>query len=152
MSQRRTSLSTWGTDDLEGSWWRRGRDPIGRHTMVAAVLGVLMAALIGAIFDPFNLRTADDLRRSEVAAYDAAFAAIEAEGYADGLPFGEVEHIGQQIVGTGEGAETPFGLQFEIGWSEGWNEALDAMRKAAIEVGLPEDYTEFQVLDEIQRR
>lgn len=152
MSQRRTSLSTWGTEDRDGSWWRRGRDPIGRHTMVATVLGVLMAALIGATLDPFNLRTADDLRRAEEAAYDAAFAAIEAEGYADGLPYGEVEYLGLQIVQEDEGAETPFGLQFELGWTAGWNEALEAMREAAIDQGLPEDYTEFLVLEEIQPR
>lgn len=152
MSQRRTSLNTWGTEDRDDSWWRRGRDPIGRHTMVATVMGVLMAALIGATLDPFNLRTADDLRRAEEAAYDVAFAAIEAEGYADGLPFGEVEHIGEQIVQRGEGDETLFGLQFELGWTAGWNEALEAMREAAIAQGLPENYTEFQVLEEIQRR
>ncbi len=152
MNERRTTLSTWGTEDREGSWWRRGRDPLGRHTMVAAVLGVLMAALIGATLDPFNLRTADDARRAEQAAYEAAFAAIESEGYEDGLPYGEVEHLGQRVVTEGMGADTSYGQQFSIGWTQGWNDALDTMSETAIGQGLPRDYTEFRILEAMDRR
>ena len=152
MSERRTSLQTWGTDEQEQSWWRRGRDPIGRHTMVATVLGVLLAALIGATLDPFNMRTSDDVRRAEDAAYAEAFAAVETQGYRDGLPYGEVERLGERIVGEGEGADTPFGIQFSVGWIQGWNDALDAMREAAVEAGLPENYTEFRVLQAMSRR
>ena len=152
MSQRRTSLETWGVEERERAWWRRGYDPIGRHTMVAAVFGVLMAALIGATLDPFNLRTADDLRRAEQAAYDVAFAAIETAGYADGVPYGEVEHLVERIVSLGEGAETPYGAQFRLGWERGWNDALEALREAALSEGLPATYTEFRILDEMKRR
>ncbi|MCY3557142.1 MAG: hypothetical protein OXH13_00660 [Chloroflexi bacterium] len=152
MTQRRTSLQTWGTDEQERSWWRRGRDPIGRHTMVATVMGVLLAALIGATLDPFNLRTSDDLRRAEEAAYAKAYVAVENQGYADGLPHGEVERLGERIVIAGEGADTPYGEQFAVGWTQGWNDALEAMRQEAIEVGLPEDYTEFRVLEAMSRR
>jgi len=98
MSERRTRPEGWGREDLERSWWRRGYDPIGRHTMVAVVLGVLFAALIGAALDPLNLRTADDLRRAEMRAYDQAYADIEADGYADGVPYGEVQQMGAEIV------------------------------------------------------
>ncbi len=148
--QRR--LEGWGSSDREQPWWRRGYDPIGRHTMVAAVLGVLMAALIGATLDPFNLRTADDLRRAETAAYEVAYAAVEAEGNADGLPFGEVQHLGERIVIDGEGAETLYGQQFSSGWKRGWNDALDALRNSAEAEGLPANYTEFRVLDQMNRR
>ncbi len=152
MSRRRTKLATWGSEEREGSWWRRGTDPIGRHTMVAAVLGVLMAALIGATLDPFNLRTADDLRRAEQAAYDLAYAAVEASGYADGVPYGEVGQLAERIVRLGEGAETRYGAAFGQGWAEGWNEALEAMREAALSEGLPASYTEFRALEALERR
>ena len=152
MSDRRQRLEGWGTEDRERSWWRRGYDPIGRHTMIAAVLGVLLAALIGATLDPFNLRTSDDLKRAEVAAYELAFAAIQQQGYTDGVPFGEVEHLGQRIVVDGVGVDSGYGRRFNAGWTQGWNDALDAMRQAAINDGLPLGYTEFRVLDSLHRR
>lgn len=152
MSERRTRLEGWGAEDQERSWWRRGYDPIGRHTMVATVLGVLLAAVIGATLDPLNLRTADDLKRAELAAYEVAYLAIEAEGYEDGLPYGEVQHLGERIVIDGEGIDTIYGEQFGLGWSQGWNDALRAMRTAAEAEGLPANYTEFRVLDELSPR
>ena len=152
MTERRRPLEGWGSEDRERSWWRRGYDPIGRHTMVAAVLGVLLAALIGATLDPFNLRTADDLRRAEQAAYEIAYNAVEAEGYEDGLPYGEVQHLGEQIVVEGAGEGTPYANRFRTGWTQGWNDALDAMQDAAEAEGLPSNYTEFRVLDAINRR
>ncbi|MDE2966932.1 MAG: hypothetical protein OXS30_05540 [Chloroflexota bacterium] len=151
MSERRR-LEGWGTDDRERSWWRRGRDPIGRHTMVASVLGVLLAALIGATLDPFNLRTADDLRRAEQAAYELSYIEVETDGYMDGLPYGEVQHLGERIVIRGEGENAPYAEQFRAGWTQGWNDALDAMRDAASAAELPEDYTEFRVLESMPRR
>ena len=152
MSERRTKLEFWGTDEVERVWWKRGRDPIGRHTMVAAVLGVLLAALIGAAFDPLNLRTADDLRRAELAAWELAYAAIEADGYADGVPYGEVEHLGAEIVASGAGGDSAYAQRFRVGWQAGWNDALDALRAAAEEQGLPAGYTEFRVLEQTARR
>ena len=151
MSGRRTGLESWGTDEVESSWWRRGRDPIGRHTMVAAVLGVLLAALIGATLDPLNLRTADDLRRAELAAYKEAYASVDAEGYADGLPYGEDEALGRRIVAEDVG-DTAYAEQFRLGWQAGWNEAIEAMRASAEAEGLPAGYTEFRVLDAMESR
>ncbi len=151
MSQRQR-LEGWGTEDRERSWWRRGRDPIGRHTMVAAVLGVLFAALVGATLDPFNLRTSDDLRRAELAAYEVAYDAVESEGYADGLPYGEVQHMGERIVTAGEGDDAPYAQRFRAGWTQGWNDALEAMRQAALAQELPDGYTEYRVLDSLSPR
>ena len=120
--------------------------------MVATVLGVLIAALIGATLDPFNLRTADDLRRAELEAYEAAYDEVDARGYSDGLPFGEIQHLGERIVGDGEGGDTIYAEQFRIGWKQGWNDALEEMKAAAVREGLPASYTEFRVLEEVARR
>ena len=152
MTDRRGSLEGWGQGERERVWWKRGYDPIGRHTMVAVVLGVAMAALIGATLDPMNLRTSDDLKRAELAAYEAAYAAVETEGYADGLPYGEVQRMGQEIVDDGTGVDSAYAQQFGTGWIQGWNDALEAMEEAAKEVGLPSTFTEFRVLEEIERR
>ena len=152
MTDRRGSLEGWGQGERERVWWKRGYDPIGRHTMVAVVLGVAMAALIGATLDPMNLRTSDDLKRAELAAYEAAYAAVEAEGYADGVPYGEVQRMGEEIVEQGSGSGSAYAQQFAAGWKQGWNDALDAMRLAAEELDLPASYTEFRVLEEMTRR
>ena len=152
MSERRGSLEGWGEGERERVWWKRGYDPIGRHTMVAVVLGVAMAALIGATLDPMNLRTSDDLKRAELAAYEAAYAAVEAEGYADGVPYGEVQRMGEEIVEQGSGSGSAYAQQFAAGWSQGWNDALEAMGEAAEEIGLPSTFTEFRVLEEVERR
>ena len=152
MTDRRGSLEGWGQGERERVWWKRGYDPIGRHTMVAVVLGVAMAALIGATLDPMNLRTSDDLKRAELAAYEEAYAAVEAEGYSDGLPYGEVQHLGEEIVNEAASSDSAYAQQFATGWIQGWNDALDAMRVAAEELGLPANYTEFRVLEEMARR
>ena len=152
MTERRRPLEGWGEGDRERVWWKRGYDPIGRHTMVAVILGVAMAALIGAMLDPLNLRTTDDLKRAELAAYEAAYAAIEVEGYADGVPYGEVQYLGKEIVDDGAGSDTAYGQQFGVGWKQGWNDALDEMEEAAEALGLPSNYTEFRVLDQVERR
>ena len=120
--------------------------------MVAVVLGVLLAAVIGATLDPFNMQTDDDLLRAERAAYDIAYAEVQAAGHADGLPYGEVEHLAERIVQDGEGADTPYGVQFSDGWITGWNDALEALRVAAEAEGLPDNYTEFRILDEMVGR
>ncbi len=151
MSGRRTRLEGWNTEELERSWWKRGYDPIGRHTMVATVLGVLLAALIGATLDPLDLRSREDLRRAETAAYEESYAAIESSGYTAGVPYGEVEWMGAEIVG-GAGADSAYGEQFAVGWRAGWNEALRALRESAESAGLPADYTEFRILDELAER
>ena len=152
MTERRGPLEGWGEGQRERVWWKRGYDPIGRHTMVAVVLGIVMAALIGATLDPLNLRTADDLKRAELAAYEVAYAAIEADGYAEGIPYGEVQYLGREIVDDGAGNDSGYGQQFEVGWKQGWNDALDAMQESAEAQGLPTDYTEFRVLEQIERR
>lgn len=150
--QRRRVLEGWGSADEEQDWWRRGRDPIGRHTMFAALFAVLFAALIGALLDPLNLRTEDDLDREEAAAYEIRYQETEPSGYEAGRPFGDVQQMGAEIVGKGEGADTPYGQQFAAGWVDGWNEALAALEASAVEVGLPGDYTEFRVLGAMAER
>ena len=152
MSERRTGLEGWGAGESERSWWRRGYDPIGRHTTAAAVLGVLLAALVGAAFDPLNLRTSDDLDRAERAAYEEARIEVEADGYQAGLPYGEVQHFGQQFTEELAGQDNPYANRFRDGWVAGWNDALEAMFDAATDAGLPQDYTEFRVLEDTARR
>ena len=141
----------WGGGSRGGRGWRRSSDPIGLHTAVAAVLGVVIAALIGATLDPFNMQTSDDQRRAEQAAYDEAFAEARPAGEAAGVPHGRTEWIGNRIDAdaalTGEWADA-----FRQGWNEGWNDALAALRSAAEQAGLPPDYTEFDVLAEFSRR
>lgn len=152
MTEQRTRLTGWGAGEVETVWWKRGRDPIGRHTMVAVVFGVIMAALVGAVFDPLNLLTAEDIRRAEQAAYEIAFADAEPLGYVDGIPYGELQYLGAEIVAGDAAADSAYGDRFSDGWSAGWNEALTAMRQTALDVGLPENYTEFRVLDEFEPR
>ena len=148
----RKRLEGWGSAEREAVWWKRGRDPIGRHTLAAAVFGVLVAALVGAAFDPLNLTTKDDLRRAEEAAYEIAYQDVADAGYADGLRHGEVERLGREIVQSGVGAEGPYASHFRDGWREGWNDALEALRAEAERLELPSGYTEFRVLDELPPR
>lgn len=150
-SRAERGIRGWGLGAAGAGGWRSSRDPIGRHTVIAAILGVIAAALIGATADPFDFQTADDQRRAEEAAYDIAFADARPLGEADGAPHGRTEWIGNRLqadaVITG-----PWPDAFRQGWSEGWNDALDAMREAATQAGLPPGYTEFDVLDATPRR
>ena len=140
----------WGRGS-GGGGWRGSRDPIGLHTAVAAVLGIVVAALIGAVFDPFNFQTADDRARAERAAYEVAFAEARPGGELAGVPYGRTEWIGERLAADA-GTTGAWADAFRQGWAEGWNDALDAMHREAVDAGLPPGYTEFDVLAEISRR
>ena len=45
------------------------------------------------------------------------------------------------------GAESDWANGFRAGWSDGWNDALDAMRAASIDAGATEDSLELQTLN-----
>ena len=140
----------WGRGSA-GRGWRGSRDPIGRHTMIAAILGIAAAALIGATLDPFNFQTTDDQRRAEQAAYGQAFADARPLGEADGIPHGRTEWIGDRLQAD-PAATGPWADAFRQGWTDGWNDALTALRQAALDADLPPDYTEFDALAGIPRR
>ena len=141
----------WGGGGRSGRGWRRSRDPIGRHTAIAAVLGVVIAALIGATLDPFNMQTSDDQRRAEEAAYAEAFAQARPAGETAGVPHGRTEWIGNRL-NADAAATGPWADAFRQGWTAGWNDALDALHRTAEQAGLPPDYTEFDALAEFPRR
>ena len=143
----RTRLSGWEPGDTAAAWWQRGRDPIGRHTLTAAVLGVLVAALIGALLDPLSLDTADDLAAAEERTWQAAYDRVYDGAFEDGRPEGRTDWIAEQLTAGGEGADSAWADAFRAGWSEGWQEAITAMRAAAEAAGLPDGYTEFRVLE-----
>ena len=143
--RERTQLSGWDREEDARAWWQRGRDPIGRHTLLAAVLGVLAAALIGALLDPLSLSTADDLAAAEQRSWQAAYDRVYDAAFNDGIPEGRADWIAAQLVG--DAADSVWAESFRTGWSEGWTEAIAAMRAAAADAGLPAGHTEFRVLD-----
>ena len=150
-SRSERGIRGWGRGAADSGGWRRSRDPIGRHTVIAALLGIVAAAVIGATIDPFNFQTADDQRRAERVAYEIAFAEARPLGESAGVPYGRVEWIGERLQAD-DAATGAWADAFRRGWDEGWNDALDAMHAAATEAGLPPGYTEFDVLAEIPRR
>lgn len=141
----------WGGGRRGGGGWRRSGDPIGLHTAIAAVLGVVVAALIGATLDPFNMQTSDDQQRAQEEAYGDAFAEALPVGEAAGIPHGRTEWIGNRLEAN-TALTGPWADAFRQGWTEGWNDALEALHRAAEQAGLPPDYTEFDVLAEFSRR
>lgn len=146
MSEReRTQLSGWDREEDARVWWQRGRDPIGRHTLLAAVLGVLAAALIGALLDPLSLSTADDLAAAEQRSWQTAYDRVYDAAFNDGIPEGRADWIADQLII--EAANSVWAESFLAGWGEGWTEAISAMRAAAEDAGLPAGHTEFRVLD-----
>ena len=50
------------------------------------------------------------------------------------------------------GAESDWANGFRAGWSDGWNDALDAMRAASIDAGASEDSLELQTLNAALKR
>lgn len=141
----RTQLSGWDREEDARPWWQRGRDPIGRHTLIAAVLGVLAAALIGALLDPLSLSTADDLAAAEQRSWQTAYDRVYDDAFNDGIPEGRADWIATQLVD--DTSDSPWAESFRAGWSEGWTDAIAALRAAAQDAGLPPGHTEYRVLD-----
>jgi len=79
---RRLSLgvSGWGRTGQDYDDWRRERSWLGRHTLLAALLGVAVPVLLGALAGvyenvPNTLETPANLRALAPDAWDAAYTA-----------------------------------------------------------------------------
>ena len=57
-----------------------------------------------------------------------------------------------RIVHRGESADAPWPIGFREGWTNGWNDAIAAMRSASIDAGAAPDSIEINTLNETQPR
>ena len=154
MSRRANSreprqLAGWGESGDRASWWRRPRDPIGLHTLAAAALAVLAAALIGALLDPLSLDTADDIAAAERQAWQAAYERVYDAAFDAAAPEGRIDELARALSARPDNSESAWAAALLDGWARGWREAIAAMRAAAEAAGLPAGYTEFRVLDQL---
>ena len=60
--------------------------------------------------------------------------------------------IAERIIERGAGPDAEWAQGFRQGWAAGWNDALEAMRQASQEAGLPDRAPEFYILDNTPRR
>ena len=129
--QRR--LAGWGATATEQRWLRRSYDPIGWPSLAGLLVGILLTAVVGAVFDPINIQTRSDVSRAvergvEQGEEEVRQAGFDA-GYADGLAIG----IGESVEPAPPGA---FADAYREGLSDGWNAAIDAGRQAIFDKGL----------------
>ena len=157
MSERRArALEGWGQTDPHRGTWRRNRDWVGRHTIAAVILGGAVAALIGyaliTFVDELSATPQSDIEAVENEAMQRSYAAAWEDALALAMAEARTEAIAALVVERGQGADAPWALGFREGWAAGWNEALEAMRKASEEAGYPERAPEFYILESAQRR
>ena len=57
-----------------------------------------------------------------------------------------------RIVHRGESADTSWAIGFREGWTNGWNDAIAAMRSASLNAGAAPDSIEIKTLNETQPR
>lgn len=144
--------------------WMPRRDWIGRHIVAAAIAGGIAAALLGwAIFAFVKPWSTDALLTTARNRYEAAEEARSAgfqqgydEAFDDALAAAvEAARISALIdlaVHSDEGGGSPWAMGIRRGWADGWNDALEAMRQASIDAGVPPNATEFRTLAAAQRR
>lgn len=114
------------------------------------LIGAVTAAFVGwlGIFlaDEFIATEAEQLRRvfgeSALLAYEQAYEPAFALAYEDRVN----RETAQYLEHEGMSVDSDWGREFQRGWTDGWNDALDAMRAASLEAGLRSDSRELQTL------
>ena len=154
--RRRRALEGWGEADPHRGTWRRNRDWVGRHTILAVLLGGAVAALVGVALlefvDPLSATPQGNAAAIEQEAMQAAYAAVWDTALAEAIAEARTTALADLVVSGEQGGETEWALGFREGWASGWNEALQAMRQASLDADLPERAPEFYILDSALRR
>ena len=154
--QRPRALEGWGQIDPNRGNWRRNRDWVGRHTILSLLLGAAAAALLGvAIMEfvaPLSATPQGDVAAVEEEAMQRSFAAAWEGALAAAIAQARTTAIAERIIERGAGGDAEWAAGFREGWAAGWNDALEAMRQASQEAGLPERAPEFYILENTPRR
>ncbi len=154
--QRGRPLRGWGEVEADRVGWRRNRDWIGRHTIIAVILGGAFAALIGILattcIAPLSTspqgRIAEIEREARGAAFEAAW-----EGALTAAVFdARIVALADLVVNDAQVGDAPWAVGFRNGWADGWNDALEAMRDASLDSGARDGSPEVKMLDDIPRR
>lgn len=144
--------------------WMPRRDWIGRHIVVAAIVGGIAAALLSWVLFAFIKPWDSDAllsaaRNADEAAEEARNAGFQ-QGYdevfddalAAAVEAARVSALIDLVIHSGAGGDAAWAMGVRHGWADGWNDALDAMRQTSVDAGVPPDATEFRTLAEASRR
>ena len=149
--QRPRPLRGWGATDPERIGWRRNRDWIGRHTILAAIAGGVLAAAIGyAILSwvpALSATPRGDVRTVEQAAMRESYAASFEDALVQAVAQARIVELADRAVYADEGGDAAWAAGFRRGWADGWNDAIDAMRQASLEAGADPDSAEVGMLN-----
>jgi hypothetical protein len=122
------------------------------HSIFAFVLAIALVAVIGVTLDPLGVTTEFDLPDRELAAFDESYAAARQTALQTWTEQGRREALTAEALSATANA-SPWVQGVRAGWSEGWNDALDALKQAS-EAHAPRDERdrELGLLDGIPRR
>jgi hypothetical protein len=142
-------LAGWGATGTDQHWLRRAYDPIGWPSLAGLLAGMLLAALIIAVFDPIDIQTRSDVSRAVERGVEQGEAEVRQSGFDAGFADGLAIGIGERVEPAPPGA---FADAYREGLVEGWNGAIEAARQAVFDKGLDSSSTEIGVLDAMVRR
>ena len=150
---RRESTRGFGAGIPDPGGWRRHLDPIAWHTILGLVAGFTISAIVGVTLNPYGLRGEDDIEQAFLDGYASGYAEVSDQAFAIGDEEGYLRRLQWRLVtGPAPMTDNPFSEGFKQGRVDGWNDALEAMREAAEQVGLDEEAVEFVVLSEMNVR
>ncbi len=146
-------LSNYRSEDTSGRvWWKRNADPVGWHSILAFALAIGLVAVVGVTLDPLGVTTEFDLPEKQQAAFDESYAAARQTALETWTERGRREALIAEAVGAAA-TRSPWVRGARAGWSEGWNDALDALKEAS-EAHAPREELdrELSLLEGIPRR
>ncbi len=117
-------------------------------TVIAIILGWLVIAVIGETVVSQE-RQIDEIRYE---ALESTFNAAIEDAVRDAREEFITLEIARILSDQQVAAESDWANGFRAGWSDGWNDALDAMRAASIDAGATEDSLELQTLNAAPER
>ena len=111
--------------------------------VAAIILGWIVISVIGETVGSQE-RQIDKIRYE---ALESTFYATIGDAVRDAREEFITIEIARILSDQQVGAESDWANGFRVGWSDGWDDALDAMRAASIDAGATEDSLELQTLN-----
>ena len=96
-------LAGWGAT-ANRHWLWRAYDPIGWPGLSGLLVGILVASVAGAVFDPINIQTRSDVSRAMERGVEQGEEEVRQAGFDAGFADGLARGIGESVEPAPPGA------------------------------------------------
>ncbi len=115
--------------------------------LIGAVTAIFVGWLVIAVIEDTLGPQERQIAKIRYEALESTYYATIEDAHRDAREAFTTLEIARILSDQQVGAESDWANGFRAGWSDGWNDALNAMRAASIDAGATEDSLELQTLN-----